>query len=503
MITYLVAFLCAAMVSTFLTVVVRNRALKYGWVDQAKTSRKIHGTPVPRLGGIAIVCGFFAPLFGLLIVDSSVGRIFLGNTDLVSGLFCCGISTAFLGLYDDLRGSGAKLKFAIQFAAAGALYSLGFRIDHIANPFGEPLALGMLSIPFTLLWIVGIINAMNLIDGLDGLAGGVALFAVGANFILACAHGDVLLCLVMASLAGAVLGFLIFNFNPASIFMGDTGSMFLGFVLATVSIKTSTKSGTAVAMLVPILALGLPIMDTLLAVIRRSLLGRAIFSSDKEHIHHRIMRVLVVSHRRAVLILYGLCCVFAITALGMAYANGAQGTMLLLGMGGIVFVLIRKLGYLSRREIVTAHGQRKRNIELRTLVKQVNGSIANAQNVEGIWESVRPLAEGLQASSLRLRVQRHGATIDDDLRFETRRPGGSAPPLEISLDITWNERKLGSLNLAWGDGRAQIDRDEELALELVADSIAKAARSMEPHGAPWSQQGLAAGKTTQPRNLVS
>jgi len=133
----------------------------------------------------------------------------------------------------------------------------------------------------------------------------------------------------------------------------------------------------------------------------------------------------------------------------------------------------------------------------------VNGSIANAQNVEGIWESVRPLAEGLQASSLRLRVQRHGATIDDDLRFETRRPGGSAPPLEISLDITWNERKLGSLNLAWGDGRAQIDRDEELALELVADSIAKAARSMEPHGAPWSQQGLAAGKTTQPRNLVS
>jgi UDP-GlcNAc:undecaprenyl-phosphate GlcNAc-1-phosphate transferase len=306
----------------------------------------------------------------------------------------------------------------------------------------------------------------------------------------------------MASLGGAVLGFLIFNFNPASIFMGDTGSMFLGFVLATVSIKTSTKSGTAVAMLVPILALGLPIMDTLLAVLRRSLLGRAIFSSDKEHIHHRIMSVLVVSHRRAVLILYGLCCLFAITALGMAYANGAQGTMLLLGISGIVFVLIRKLGYLSRREIVTAHGHRKRNIELRTLVKQVNGSIATARNVEGIWESVRPLAEALQASSLQLSVQRSAASIDD-LRFETRRLGGAALPLEISLDITWNERKLGSLDLAWGDGRAQIDRDEELALELVADSIAKAARSMEPDGAPWSQQGLAAGKTTQPRNLVS
>src|SRR5215471_13039308 len=238
MITYFVAFLCAVMVSTFLTVAVRNRALRYGWVDHRKTSRKIHGTPVPRLGGVAIVCGFFAPLFALLIVESCVGRIFRGNTELLSGLFCCGISTAFLGLYDDFRGCGAKLKFAIQFGAAGALYSLGFRIEHIANPFGAPLALGVASIPFTLLWIVGVINAMNLIDGLDGLAGGVAFFAVATNFVLAFARGE-------------VLGFLIFNFNPASIFMGDTGSMFLGFVLATVSIKTSAKSGTAVAMLVP------------------------------------------------------------------------------------------------------------------------------------------------------------------------------------------------------------------------------------------------------------
>ena len=488
MTTYLVAFLCAVSVSTFLTLVVRNRALKYGWVDQAKTSRKIHGTPVPRLGGIAIVCGFFAPLLALLVIDSSVGRVFRGNTDLVSGLFCCGISTAFLGLYDDVRGSGAKLKFAIQFAAAGALYSLGFRIEHIANPFGAPLALGMLSVPFTLLWIVGIINAMNLIDGLDGLAAGVALFAVAANFVLAFVRGDILLCLMMASLGGAVRGFLVFNFNPASIFMGDAGSMFLGFVLATVSIKTSAKSGTAVAMLVPILALGLPIMDTLLAVLRRSLLGRAIFSSDREHIHHRLMSVLVVSHRKAVLILYGLCCLFALTALAMAYANSAEGTLLLLGMGLIVFGVIRKLGYLSRNEMIIAHGVRKRNIELRTLVKQVNGGIAKAQDVEGIWNSVRPLAEALQASCLQLRVQRSDAALGDDFRFETRRLGGAALPLEISLDITWNERKLGSLDLAWADGRGQIDRDEELALELVADSIAKAARSMEPAAVPWTRQ---------------
>ena len=146
-----------------------------------------------------------------------------------------------------------------------------------------------MALPFTVLWMVGVINAMNLIDGLDGLAGGVAFFAVATNFLLALFRGDVLLCLAMAALAGAVLGFLVFNFNPASIFMGDTGSMFLGFVLAAVSLKTSSKSGTAVAMLVPIISLGLPIMDTLLAMTRRMLLGRPMFSADKEHIHHRLM----------------------------------------------------------------------------------------------------------------------------------------------------------------------------------------------------------------------
>ena len=503
MTTYLVAFLCAVTVSTFLTLLVRNRALKYGWVDQAKTSRKIHEAPVPRLGGIAIVGGFFAPLVALSLVDSAVGRTFYSNTDLVSGLFCCGISTAFLGLYDDFRGSGAKLKFAIQFAAAGALYSLGFRIEQIANPFGVPLVLGVLSIPFTLLWIVGIINAMNLIDGLDGLAGGVAFIAVATNFVLALARGEVLLCLVMAALGGAVLGFLVFNFNPASIFMGDAGSMFLGFVLATVSIKTSAKSGTVVAMLVPILALGLPIMDTLLAVIRRSLLGRAIFSSDREHIHHRLMSRLVMSHRQAVLVLYGICCLFALTALGIAHANSSQGTMLLVGIGLLVFVLIRKLGYLSAGELTDANGVRRRNIQLRSLVKQVNEEIAAAQTIEQVWHSVRPLADALQASSLELLMERTGSNMQDVTRFETRRAGGAGVPLSMSLEISWHERRFGSLGLAWRDGRREIDRDEELALEVIADAIGKAARMMD--GDQTAQGSVQPAKRSDaPRvNLVS
>jgi len=496
MITYFVAFLCSLMVGMALTLAVRNRALRFGWVDRNDSSRKIHAAPIPRLGGIAIVGGFFAPLCALLIIDTAVGRIFRANPELIAGLFAGGMVIALLGLYDDFHGAGARLKFVIQFAVAVGLYRVGFRIEQIANPFGEPLPLGVLGVPFTLLWIVGLMNAMNLIDGLDGLAGGVAFFAVATNFILAFARGEVLLCLVMAALAGAVLGFLVFNLHPASIFMGDTGSMFLGFVLATVSIRTSAKSGTAVAMLVPVIALGLPIMDTLLAIFRRTLLGRAVFSSDKEHIHHRMMSRLVMSHRRAVLVLYGICCLFALTALGLAYANSAQGAMLLLGVGLVVFVLMRKLGYLSLRQVAVVNDARRRNIQLRSLVKQVNGDIALAENVEEIWSSVRPLAEALQAACLELRIEKRAGEGKDEVVFETRRRAGSALPLDVGVDINIGESRIGRLRLSWHDGRGEVNRDEELALEMVADSIAKAAAEI------LSFAGLA-HDAAKPVNVVS
>ncbi|MFL5353818.1 MraY family glycosyltransferase [Archangium sp.] len=471
MITYLVAFLVALMVAVVFTLVVRNRALAWGLLDQANSSRKVHARPIPRLGGIGIVGGFFAPLCALFVVDSAVGNQFRAQTALVWGLFGGGLGVAVLGLYDDLHGAGAKLKFSVQLALALGLYALGFRIELIANPFGPPVPLGMLSLPFTVLWVVGVINALNLIDGLDGLAGGVAFFGVGTNFILALSRGDVLLCLVMAALAGAILGFLIFNFNPASIFMGDTGSMFLGFVLAAVSIKTSAKSGTAVAMIVPVMSLGLPIMDTLIAMSRRALVGRPMFSADKEHIHHRMMSRLVLSHRSAVLVLYGLCALFTLTALGLHWANTAQSAMLLTGMAVVVAVLMRKLGYLDLRRAGGVGELRRKNIRLRSLVKDVTDAVRAAPETKDIWASVRPLADALDAShlSLRLELQREGNR--DGLTFETQRPAGSALPLEVRLEVKGGEVSLGWLCIVWRDGRSEINRDEELALELAADAV--------------------------------
>jgi UDP-GlcNAc:undecaprenyl-phosphate GlcNAc-1-phosphate transferase len=249
--TAAVAFLLSMVCGIFLTPLVRRMAHRFGLLDHARSSRKIHGRPIPRLGGIAIVLAFFAPLVALLLFQTEVGHLFLAERDHVIGLFAGGIVIALLGLYDDLRGANAWKKFAVQFLVAGMLYRLGFHIEELANPFGNTISLGWFSLPFTLFWIVGVINAMNLIDGLDGLAGGVALVAVITTFLISVQRGHPLMMLFSSALAGAIVGFLFYNFNPASIFMGDTGSMFLGFVLASTAIQTNQKASTAVAVLIP------------------------------------------------------------------------------------------------------------------------------------------------------------------------------------------------------------------------------------------------------------
>ena len=474
MVTYAVALLVSLMVGAVLTVLVRNQAVHFGWYDQTKSTRKVHVRPVPRLGGIAIVVAFFAPLTALLVVDSGVGRQFLANRDLVLALFVGGGIIALLGIYDDFRGSGARLKFTVQFAVALALWKVGLRIESITWPFGPPIQLGLASLPFTLLWIVGVVNAVNLIDGLDGLAGGVAFFAAGTNLVLALARGDVIMALCMAALAGAVLGFLIFNFNPATIFMGDTGSMFLGYVLATVSIKTSTKSGTAVAMIVPVIALGLPIMDTLLAMFRRAVLGRRMFDADRDHIHHRMMSRLNLSQRDAVLVLYGVSLLFGATALGLATANSVQSALLLAAICAVVVVLIRKLGYFDLKRAQQTGATRRRNLQLRQIVRRTVNAVEACTSLTEIWNTLRPLAAELGASRLEFwfYVPKTATGEREGLHYELERVEGSGPSVELSVELDRVEgHSLGVLHATWRDGRLEVDRDDELALEQVAQAV--------------------------------
>ena len=471
MVTYAVAFLLALIVGALLTPLVRDQAIHLGWFDQTKSSRKVHARPVPRLGGFAIVLAFFTPLTALLVVDSGVGRQFLANRDLVLGLFLGGSAIALLGVYDDFRGCGARLKFTVQFGVALAMWGVGLRIESITWPFGPPIPLGVLSLPFTLLWIVGVVNAVNLIDGLDGLAGGVAVFAAGTNLVLALARGDVLMALCMAALVGAVLGFLLFNFNPATIFMGDTGSMFLGFVLATVSIKTSTKSGTAVAMIVPVIALGLPITDTLLAMFRRAFLGRHMFDADRDHIHHRMMSRLHLSQRDAVLALYALSVLFGATALGLSFANSVQSALLLAAISIVVVLLVRKLGYFDLKSAQAANATRRRNLQLRQVVRRTVDTVEASTSVTEIWNALRPLAAALNAARLEFRfhVPRTTTGEREGLHYELERVHGSAQPVELLVDLGHTDgESLGVIHAIWRDGRREVDRDDELAMEQVA-----------------------------------
>jgi UDP-GlcNAc:undecaprenyl-phosphate/decaprenyl-phosphate GlcNAc-1-phosphate transferase len=462
--TAAVAFILSIVCASILTPLVRRLAHRMGALDHAWSSRKIHSRPIPRLGGVAIVVAFYVPLVGLLLFHSEVGRMFVAERNYVAGLFVGGLAIALLGVYDDLKGAGAGRKFLVQFAVAGLMYWLGYRVDMIANPFGTELHLGWASLPFTLFWIVGVINALNLIDGLDGLAGGVALVAVLTTFLISLQRAHPLMMLFSGALAGSILGFLFYNFNPATIFMGDTGSMFLGFVLATSAIQTNQKSSTAVAVLIPGIALGLPIMDTLLAMGRRALRGRSMFQADKEHIHHRLL-ARGLSHRQTVLVLYGFCVLLGAVALVLTYTNSLESAILLLVVSALVIVALRALGYMRLDRISDSASERRKNKALRAAARPLGQRLRQVTTLDQVWVVVTDAAIVFGATSLRLgpspsfahEIEATGSNVSDLFEYRFMPPGNA-----------------GALELGWRDGRREIDRDTEIAVDLFCEHLVDA-----------------------------
>ncbi len=470
------AFLAALVVGAVLTPAVRAVARRFGALDHALTSRKLHGKPIPRLGGAAIVVAFYAPLVALLFVDTETGRHFLAQPSKAFGLFAGGLAIAALGVWDDLHGAGAKTKLTVQFVVAAGMYAIGFRIDHVANPFGAPLELGVLGLPFTVLWIAGVVNAMNLIDGLDGLAGGVAFIAIATTFAISVLRIEPLMILFTAALGGAVLGFLFYNFNPASIFMGDTGSMFLGFVLATASIQRGQKASTAIAIVVPIVALGVPIADTLLAMMRRAARGVPLFSGDRGHIHHRLLG-LGLSHRQTVLVLYGASFVLGGTALLLTYASSHQATWLLVALSILGFGALRVLGFVSLSKTREVLRDRRRNAELRAGVRRAGEAARNADRLVEVWAAARMGADALGASASALHLPR--VTDRGDLAFSEGFDVAGPELFRVAYGLLPERPGDRQLELGWHDGRNAIDRDTEIAIELLCDHLSTAIERIE------------------------
>lgn len=318
------ALLAAGILSFALTPLVKVLAKKVGAMDVPKDDRRMHTKPIPRLGGLAIFLAFLLVFFVFSKqIDRQMQSILLGA-----------ILIVILGVFDDIRSLNALLKLIVQIAAACiVVFYGGCRIQYVTNPFGSGASayinLGVFSVPLTLLWIVGITNAVNFIDGLDGLACGVCCISSVNILVIALLVSEPDVALPMAVLAGACIGFLPFNFNPAKIFMGDTGATFLGFMLASVSIQGLFKSYALISFAVPFLLLGVPIFDICFAVIRRVASGKNPMEADRGHVHHRLIDM-GFSQKQSVAIAYILTAILGLSAVVLA-SSGEMKAILFLG----------------------------------------------------------------------------------------------------------------------------------------------------------------------------
>lgn len=357
MIRLVISCLVALLVGLVMTRVARALALRFGVVDKPG-ARRVHQGVVPRMGGLGIYCGFIA---GSLVYIISHPNLALAGEPL--GLLLAASIVFLTGLVDDVRSIRPTTKLAGQLAAALVFVSFGGYVKFFSNPFGgDILYLDYWGIPVTVLWLVGISNAVNLIDGLDGLAGGVSIISACTLGVVSLSHGYYMPAALLFVLAASTLGFLRYNFSPASIFMGDSGSLTLGFVLGAIAIMGFAKGATMIALVIPVLILAIPIMDTFFAIIRRLLEHKPIMQPDKGHLHHRLLAK-GLSHKQTVLIIYAITmfmgCIAILTPLLSPWVTLA----LLLAALALLFFGAKRLGILGVSMAGNASGAENNDAE--------------------------------------------------------------------------------------------------------------------------------------------
>lgn len=340
MANYFIAFFSALIISFILTPPARKLAFKVGALDVPKDPRKIHKKPMPYFGGLAIYVAIISCMVVYMPHSNTNIAIMIGATIIV-----------LTGIVDDMHGMNAKLKLLMQIIAAAVAIYGGVKIHFVSNPLS---ATGMsllrnLTIPITLFWIVGITNTINLIDGLDGLASGIASIAATTLLFTASLKGYDFIVMQCAIIAGASLGFLPFNFNPAKIFMGDTGALLLGYMLAVTSVLGMVKSVAAVALVVPVFALGIPIFDTTFAIIRRYINKKPIMEADKDHLHHKLMKK-GLNQRQTVLIMYFISMILGLAAIIVSDAEPIIGFIVIGVVMIVVFYLANRIGLFNRKD---------------------------------------------------------------------------------------------------------------------------------------------------------
>ena len=374
--------------SLLLTPIWRDIFRSYKIVDRPDQGRKTHKHPIPRVGGIAIALSYLGALFLFPHVDANTrGQLSLALNVLPGA----GVVFA-VGLIDDLFGLTPWLKLAGQAAGAGLAYWSGVHIVTLAGIATQD----WWSLPLTLFWLLACTNAFNLVDGLDGLAAGVGLFGTLTVFLAALLHGNMALALATFPLAGCLLGFLCYNFNPATIFLGDSGSMLIGFLLGCYGVMWTQKTATLMSMVAPLMALSLPLLDVTLCVIRRALRNQPIFQADRGHIHHRLLDK-GLTPRRAVLTLYGVCAIGATLALLQSFLHARFTAIVLLLFFVVTAFGIWRLGYveigLARRLLFSGYLQRTVDAQLH--LERFERAIRSADSIDECWKATCEAARSL------------------------------------------------------------------------------------------------------------
>jgi len=497
---YLGIFAAAVCFSFVLTRYVRDWATARGWVAGPGLERHLHSRPLPRLGGVAIFLTFLFSLAMAWLISWWRPHLNFGfSPKTLLTILLPGFLIFLLGLYDDLRPVGPYFKFSVQVLSAVMLYAGGLRILSLPLLFSEHHLPWFLGLPFTILWVLGITNAFNLIDGLDGLAAGSALFSTLVVFVAALLSDSPLVSLMTLVLAGAILGFLRFNFNPATIFLGDCGSLFIGFMLSALALQGMQKSPTIVAVAIPVVSFGLPILETALSVVRRLISGRPVFTADKEHIHHKLLQR-GLSHRQVVIVLYAASGVFAMLSLFLLWPTGSTLGLVLAVVGIGVWMGVQNLNYLEFGEL--------RRVAQRTLEQRLifvnNMAIRRAAEELKAASELGELCRILEAAfasndfdafDLRLfhppddLAEVRGLQIisADKPHFRWRRNGtymgaDSIPAWSLTLDlVAANNRRRGSLTMYRLYAGRDLQLDVNLLISLLPVALADALdRALSP-----------------------
>jgi UDP-GlcNAc:undecaprenyl-phosphate GlcNAc-1-phosphate transferase len=406
---------------------VRDMANRRGWVSPAPDGRHIHQTPLPRLGGVAIFLAFSVTLGLWLALSLIFPRLLDGHApQMLLRIYVPACLIFCLGIYDDLRGAGPYLKFAVQALAGAMLFAGGMRILDLPVIFPHALP-WFVDLPLTVLWVVAVTNAFNLIDGLDGLAAGSALFSTMVFFVVALVYHSWLGSLISVTLAGAILGFLRFNFNPATILLGDSGSLVNGFMLSALALAGSQKAPTFVAVAIPVVSFGLPILETSLSIVRRLISGRPIFTADREHIHHKLLQM-GFSHRQVVVVLYAVSAVFAMLSLFLLWPTGSTLGLVLAVVGTGIWLGVQHLNYIEFGEL--------RRVAQRTIdQRQI---VINNLSVRRAVQELKMARNFDQVRSIMVAAFDSNDFDAFELQLKTL-PGDQAAPAEANIHFHWSK----------------------------------------------------------------